>query len=84
MMNVNNLVAAVIVEVMIGLSSRLRGQKARTVNILAVDVDVDVDDDDNNLSLLQTDMANPQKTMVIMVNDLVVSVAVEWRSALQS
>ena len=39
----NNLVAAVIVEVMIGLSSRLRGQKARTVTILAVDVDVDVD-----------------------------------------
>ena len=43
----NNLVAAVIVEVMIGLSSRLRGQKARTVNILAVDVDVDVDVDNN-------------------------------------
>ena len=42
----NNLVAAVIVEVMIGLSSRLRSQKASTANILAVDVDVDVDVDD--------------------------------------
>ena len=43
----HNLVGAVIVEVMIGLSSRLRGQKARTVNILAVDVDVDIDIDDD-------------------------------------
>ena len=41
----NNLVAAVIVEVMIGLSSRLRSQKASTANILAVDVDVDLDVD---------------------------------------
>jgi len=32
---VNNLVAAVIVEVMIGLSSRLRAHKARAVDILA-------------------------------------------------
>jgi len=45
---VNNLVAAVIVEVTTGLSSRLRGQKARTVNILAVDVDVDDDYDKNS------------------------------------
>ena len=41
-MNVNNLVAAVIVEVMIGLSSRLRAQKARTKNIVAVVVAIEV------------------------------------------
>ena len=43
----NNLVVVLIVEVMIGLPSRLRAQKARMVNILAVDLDVDVDVDDN-------------------------------------
>ena len=41
----NNLVAAVIVEVRIGLSSQLRGQKARMVTILTVNIDVDVDVD---------------------------------------
>jgi len=39
---VNNLVAAFIVEVIIGLSSRLRAQEARRVNILAVVVAVGV------------------------------------------
>ena len=40
------LVVAVIIKVMIGISSRLRGQKARTVNILAIDVAIDVNDYD--------------------------------------
>ena len=58
----NNLVAPVIVEVTIGLSSRLRAQKKRMVDILAVVVVVVVDaaavEDTNEESIIEEDSIN--------------------------
>ena len=47
MTTLNDLVVAVVVVARIGLSSRWRTQKTRTMNILAVDNDVDVDVDND-------------------------------------